>query len=498
MESGLKVAIVSPECARISSLGGLGTYTYSFTKVLRDKGIDARIILSNYRYNQGDAEFQWRDNTIEKYQLNDIPVYMILAVEPIRSYNDPRTHARELTDRVVSYDMFKTAQSFSDSIPSTLEKIVDKDNWKPDILQLNDWTNARAAETIKHTNIPTVLVIHNAHHTGEIDEKWIKEKELPEGFQTADDGYKSMLEVGIIKASKIVIVGPTYAEEILREGFIGGPGERCRRLLMKRQSQGDVLPILNGINYEMMDPATDRNIVQYSTYNVEMAIENKKVNKGVLLARQDFLPGDSVGRYSCGTGKCYFPIRNFPFVVTVFGRLTEEKGIDLVIEYIKTHHTRMEDTCLLIAGPCSSYINDELKTLQEKYPMVRVHPQFVGSARRSQILAGSDAFLFASRWEPCGQGHLEGMRYGSPPIAYETGGFIDTVKPFDGKEGTGFYLKELSADGIAEGVGKAHKIYFDKPDTWAELIGNVMRENFAWDGPNNSVGRYIELYKSLL
>ena len=63
-------------------------------------------------------------------------------------------------------------------------------------------------------------------------------------------------------------------------------------------------------------------------------------------------------------------------------------------------------------------------------------------ARR--IYAGADFFAMPSRFEPCGQGQMIALRYGTPPIVHRTGGLADTVvdETTHPGAGTGFAFDE--------------------------------------------------------
>jgi starch synthase len=112
-----------------------------------------------------------------------------------------------------------------------------------------------------------------------------------------------------------------------------------------------------------------------------------------------------------------------------------------------------------------------------------------------QIYGGSDILLMPSVFEPCGIGQMIAMRYGCIPIVHETGGLIDTVRPYNKitGEGTGFGFKDMTTESLLRVYSEALEVYGDKK-AWMKLVSRAMKENFSW---NHSVCKYIELYNNL-
>ncbi|RKY54360.1 MAG: hypothetical protein DRP92_01250 [Candidatus Neomarinimicrobiota bacterium] len=111
-----------------------------------------------------------------------------------------------------------------------------------------------------------------------------------------------------------------------------------------------------------------------------------------------------------------------------------------------------------------------------------------------RIIAGTDFFVVPSRYEPCGVTQMYSMRYGTIPIVRKTGGLADTVKDWDGKEGTGIVFEEYCAEELFKAIRKAVNIYRNR-DLHREISCNGMRMRFSWD---KSAGEYRKLYAKLI
>jgi len=110
-----------------------------------------------------------------------------------------------------------------------------------------------------------------------------------------------------------------------------------------------------------------------------------------------------------------------------------------------------------------------------------------------RIIAGSDLFLMPSRFEPCGITQMYALNYGAVPVVHHTGGLVDTVIPWDGKDGNGFAFCEYRSEALLKTISEALQV-FEKPDEWQKIIINGMSADYSWD---KAATKYIELYENL-
>ena len=109
-------------------------------------------------------------------------------------------------------------------------------------------------------------------------------------------------------------------------------------------------------------------------------------------------------------------------------------------------------------------------------------------ARR--MFAGSDFLLMPSRYEPCGLSQMYAQRFGSLPVARNTGGLADTIE----NGVTGFLFDESTVPSYEEALSRAFKV-FAYPDLLNAMRCRAMAAPFNWC---KAVEPYAELYEQLV
>ena len=141
----------------------------------------------------------------------------------------------------------------------------------------------------------------------------------------------------------------------------------------------------------------------------------------------------------------------------MIGRLDPQKGFDLLADAAPTCWQR--GARLVVQGSGHPSLADPFRALAAAHPdRVALIERFDrGMARR--IYAGADFFLMPSRFEPCGQGQMIALRYGTPPIVHRTGGLADTVvdETRHPGAGTGFVFDDAKADGLIVSVRRGDR-----------------------------------------
>ena len=278
------------------------------------------------------------------------------------------------------------------------------------------------------------------------------------------NGQLNLLKGGILYADAITTVSERYAQEITTAEF----GFGLEGVLKQRQK--DLYGILNGVDYSVWNPETDRYLAaKYDAKSLDKKVENKKA-----LCNQFKLPFQA----------------ETPLIGMVT-RLVEQKGIDLVVDGIDELMKR--GIQMVILGTGEEKYQTALKAAAEKYPeQLAVHFKF-DEKLAHLIEGGADMFLMPSRFEPCGLNQMYSLKYGTVPIVRETGGLADTVENVDPQtgKGTGFTFQEFSVEAMLDAVDRALAAFQDKA-TWAKIQKAGMRKDFSWE---NSAKKYLKVYE---
>lgn len=346
------------------------------------------------------------------------------------------------------------------------------DGWTPQVVHAHDWQAGLAASYLKYgkpCDVGTVMTVHNIAFQGLAPAAMLGDLDLPLEAYTPEAleywGQISTLKAGLVHSDAISTVSPTYAAELMRPEF----GMGLEGVLSARASE--LSGILNGIDMEVWDPATDPEITSYSA----TSLAGKKKNRAALMAE-------------FGLRKTTGPL------AIIVSRLTAQKGMDLIAgaagEFVAA------GGALAILGSGDPEIEDALRLL------ARDHPGQVGlrigydEALSHRMFAGGDVVLVPSRFEPCGLTQLYGLRYGTVPVVAATGGLADSVVHHNVaaaqmKVATGFQfhpIDQLSFAHCLRGVIEA----FSRKSDWTRLQKRGMNQDLGWGA---SSATYATLYE---
>ena len=350
-----------------------------------------------------------------------------------------------------------------------------------DVLHLHDWQTALCAvylKTLHHEYkellaVKTLLTLHNIGYQGIFPGHQFIKTGLPPSLFTPGGiefyGTVNCLKGGIIFSDAVSTVSPTYAKEILTAEYgCGLEGVLANRV------EG-VQGITNGIDVTLWDPKSDANLpARYSVVD----LSGKRACKQAL-QREFGLPDQDVP------------------LLAVIGRLTMQKGFDLLVRIVP--ELMVLDIQIAILWSGDHDLEQQLLVIQAQYPhRIGLHIGFnEGLAHR--IEAGADILLMPSRYEPCGLTQLYSLRYGTIPIVRRTGGLADTIVPFKpsmvkGGFSTGFQFTDDSEDSLLSAIMLSLQVYKDRT-TWQALIQAGMNTDVSWNG---SAKLYVDLYNELV
>jgi starch synthase len=269
-------------------------------------------------------------------------------------------------------------------------------------------------------------------------------------------------------ADRVTTVSPTYAEQIKTPAY----GETLEGLMSF--VSGRLSGIINGIDTESYNPASDRYILENFTADT---IDNRPPNK---IALQE-----EVG----------LEVNKSAFLMGMVTRLVEQKGLDLVIQMLD-RFMAYTDAQFIVLGTGDRYYETQLWQMASRYPGRMATQLLYNEPLSRRIYAGSDAFLMPSRFEPCGISQMLSMRYGCVPIVRRTGGLVDTVSHHDPIDnvGTGYCFDRYEPLDLFTCMIRAWEGFRYK-DKWKELQQRGMRQDFSWD---LSAEAYVKLYQEVL
>ena len=477
------IAFIGSECHPFVKTGGLGDVMYALPRQLVKLNCDVRVILPRYACipQKFQEKMEYRGefymdlgNTGRNYYVGimeyvcDGVVYDFIDNQEFFSSGNPYTN---LVDDIPKYCFFSKAAL------AALNYL----NWIPDIVHCHDWQAGLVPVYLRTLfkdspvgHARSILTIHNLRFQGIYNIPTIRYwSGLPnEVFQMGalKDGYQdaNMLKGGIAYADRVTTVSGTYAGEIQTAEY----GEHLEGHL--RYHSGKLRGIVNGIDYDMWNPATDPALAE--NYDLGNVLEHKMANK---LALQKELGLEQ------NTDK---------FVIGLISRLTNQKGLDLVSSIIP--QVLDGNTQVVVLGTGDREYEDTFRYYESAHRGTFCACIQYDEARAHRIYAGADALLVPSRFEPCGLTQLNAMHYGTLPIVRETGGLKDTVEPYNtfNGEGNGFTFDRYDAGLLLDAINRAKTLYFTNRYHWDEVVQRDMAKDVSWE---NSARQYKNLYLEL-
>lgn len=471
-----KILYAGAEVMPFAATGGLGDVLGSLpAAVSRECGdADVRVIMPLYKA----VKDTWRDK-----MTHEGVIYVDLSWR--RQYCGIKSLVKDGVtfyfieneyyfnrDRLYGYhDDGERFAFFSKAILELMEAV----DFYPRVYNANDWQTAASIVYLEkvykkrsaYENIKSVFTIHNIEYQGRFGKEMMSDVLGLEDWALLDrDGCVNLMKGAIEYADRVSTVSPTYAREILEEAT---SHTLCQCL---RANEKKLMGILNGIDHEYYDPATDREIGRnYSALDTEGKSYNKKD-----LQRELSLPE-----------------RDAP-MISVVSRLASHKGLDLVRDMIEELLSEGELQFVLL-GSGDEALERFFRDLQDRFPEKCRALITYDRDLAKRVYAASDIFLMPSRSEPCGLSQMIACRYGAIPVVRRTGGLYDSIKDYreceDGRLlGNGFTFAECDSRALYEAVITALRLY-GREDKRRAFVSRIMSEDFSWSA---SAKKYLRMY----
>lgn len=479
-----RVLFVASEYFPLAKTGGLGDVTGALPKALRERGIDVRVLVPAYPSALAGIDGAREAHALEvppgrrvtiveaSVANSKVPVYLLVCPE---LYDRPGhlycgADGRDWPDNAERFAVLAHAAQRVALGRAGLD-------WKPDIVHAHDWQAGLVPLLLRHAEGPkpsSVFTIHNAAFAGRFSFDDVRTLGLPPGALGTEGaefyGDVSFLKAGIYYADKLTTVSPTHARELctpeLGCGFDG--------LLRKRAA--DLTGILNGIDEEVWNPATDPNLPHnYS-----------QPDCGGKQACKQALQQELGLRVSARSPLAIFA-----------SRLTEQKMADVVLHRISDALSAVPDLQFALCGQGDRALEQGFRELAQQHPGRTAIRLEYSEPLAHRLHAGGDILLHGSRFEPCGLVQMYSMRYGTVPLVRKIGGLADSVNDADGAhpDPTGFVFDQASGEAMMVALMRGVTIYRHAPHLWRALQRNGMTRDYGWQ---QSARRHHELYAGQL
>ncbi|OGA64864.1 MAG: starch synthase [Betaproteobacteria bacterium RIFCSPLOWO2_12_FULL_67_28] len=477
-EEPLRVLFAAPECAPLVKTGGLGDVCASLPVALRRLGVDVRLMLPAYPGFKGVLQARREGmplpalggfpaaQVVRAMLPGGLPAFLVdcpaLYERPGGPYQDE--HGRDWDDNPIRFALLARAAALVATSPP---------DWRAQLVHCNDWQTALAPAYLAFGATPrpaTVITVHNLAFQGIFPPPVLARLGLPPESFSIDGvefhGQVSFLKAGLQYADAITTVSPSYAREIRQAPL----GFGLEGLLQRRSAV--LSGILNGIDVELWNPATDPLIERrYDAANLHRKTDNKAALQACTgLAREPAVP-----------------------LIGVVSRLTQQKGLDFLLE-AAAGLLRLPAQ-LVVLGTGEAQLEYAFRELARAHPrQVSVTLAF-DEPLAHRIEAGADLFAMPSRFEPCGMNQMYSQRYGTIPVVRATGGLADSVidctpTTLANGSASGFLFETASAPALLAAIERALAAYRE-PALWQRLQRQAMARDFGWDA---SARAYAALY----
>ncbi len=462
--------------------GGLGDVAGSLPKALKKEGYDVRVVLpkvwaipEKYRAKMTHlADFyfplSWRSVYcgIETYTYKGITYYFI----------DNEYYFKR--DGIYGYfDEGERMAYFSKAICEIIPYLPDFDCR---ILHCHDWHTALAPVYLRecyrgqgiYEKIRTVFTVHNLKFQGQMSEYVMGDiiglQDCPAAVSQLRINHDAVnfMKGALSYSDMISTVSPSYAQEIQNPFY----GEHLERIFQRRWQS--LWGILNGIDTDVYDPAKDKYIA--ANYSAEDP-HDKKLCKLALQREFNLEENETIP------------------VVIMIGRLTQQKGLDLV-SCIVDEMLELPIHLIILGTGDAEYENMLRETEYRHQDKMRLCLTF-DEKLSHRMYAGGDVLLMPSLFEPCGLTQMIAMRYGTLPLVRETGGLKDSVSYYNEYtgEGTGFGFANYNAHEMLFAMKGIVGLFANEPEVWRKLLIQAMQQDFSWD---HAAKTYDAMYKEVL
>ena len=477
----MKVLHVCSELYPLLKTGGLADVMGALPFAQKEIGIDARILLPAYPaiaagIPNTSVVAEWDNfagHIVLRYgEYHSVGVYLIDAPHLYGREGNPY-HDGYYNDYGDNYKRFALLGWVGAELSTGLDYW-----WRADVVHAHDWHAGLTAAYLFNKGRPakSVFTIHNLAYQGQFDYRHLVEIGLPHSMFHVNGlelfGQISYLKAGLYYSDAVTAVSPTYAKEITTPEFAYG----LQGLLSTLDQEGRLGGILNGVDEKIWHPMND----QYIQHHYKLKYMGGKAKNKADLQAYFHLPAQSEA-----------------LLFVMVTRLTEQKGVDLLLE--SADEIVKQGGQLAILGSGAPHLEAGIRQLAETYPQNIAVKIGYDEALSHLMVAGGDVILVPSRFEPCGLTQLYGLKYGTLPLVRATGGLADTVvnstaENIQARTATGFVFSHATAEELRNALQAAFALW-KKQRLWTTVRVTAMEQDFSWQ---ISATHYQHLYQRIL
>jgi starch synthase len=480
---------IASECAPVAKVGGLGDVVFGLSREMEIRGNAVEVILPKYdcmRYDRiWGLQVSYSDLAVPWYG-GSIPCTVWFGFVHGRKCFFIEPHSGDgFFQRGTYYGEWDDPMRFVFFSKAALEFLL-RSNKRPDVIHCHDWQTGLAAVLLYELygpagmeNVRACYTVHNFRHQGATNGEILSATGLgrperffvPERMQDPFDTAKlNLMKAGIVYSNFVTTVSPHHAWEAMHTD----QGRGLQQTLEVHRSKFG--GILNGIDYEVWNPAGDPEIAcTYDAGTLERKYVNKEALRERFWLRQEYKP-----------------------LIAYVGRLDDQKGVHLVrhgISYALAHGAQF----VLLGTAPDPAIRDQYRELKGR---LNDHPDCHLELSYNEelahlIYAGADLLLVPSNYEPCGLSQIIALRYGTVPIVRGIGGLVNTVFDVDHfhakpvHERNGFVFMEPSYEALEGTLYRAIRLWVEAPDRFRDLMLSGMGYDFSWNHPGQD---YLAVY----
>jgi len=480
----LKICLTSAEVAPLAKTGGLADVTAALSAQLHQAGHDVRLLMPRYAALETQglqiepvAKLQNLSMRVGPWNISysidttilpgsDLSIYLLRCPQ---LYGRPGIYTQDADEHLRFIFLSRAAIEMCQQL-----------RFAPHIFHCHDWHTALIPLYLRSVyawdalfaKTKSVLTIHNIGYQGVFGADILADLNLDGAvplLHQADlqAGRVNFLKTGILYAHLVTAVSPTYAREIQGAEYgVGLDG-------LLRERSASVIGILNGVDYNEWDPATDPLIP--ANYTAD-DLSGKAICKHELMRDLGLAGGAEQP------------------LLGIVSRLVGQKGFELVENVIPSLMLE-RNFSLAILGSGESRYEHFFTQLQRVFRDRVCFYRGYNNKLAHWIEAGADLFLMPSLYEPCGLNQMYSLKYGTVPIVRNTGGLADTVQLVNpgSATGTGIVFDHYDDNGLRWAMRFGLDLFANRP-LWQKIMQNGMAQDFSLQ---RQVTQYVDLFRQL-